>query len=409
MLYLEEVSRVTPSATSANGWGVSERRPPSSISIAYSSLCALDGQVPEILRSLGTQWFAREGDPVALLIETDRACSARGSFMRAMFAAVHAPELLTMDPFPGFDSMRGLGGTQMEGPGGLVDAALLVHAPWVTGFSYQRAPGGLLLLLHDGAELGRLDGSGELINAFRPALLSQPYREGLLQSAVSIADTEAFVRWWVAGMDSFLALALDPTLFRDQSGYYLPEHHLGFYTSVARLIASVTAILVYTRRDDFVRRLLFFEALDLLEGFGFGAYDTTLELPRLRTQLDSLRSVPALRPVLPRCERAVDALSDVGEGFFEARRTPDHGLLIRNSDGTESRIVGHRAISQLLTVVRNAGHGFGGILNQDRDLSILAAHDGDLSGDISDVALLHLLTLLNDQTQLERSLARRRY
>jgi hypothetical protein len=267
----------------------------------------------------------------------------------------------------------------------------------------------LLVLLHDGVEFGRLEGSGELINAFRPALLARPYRVGLFAPEVSIADTEAFIRWWVAGMDSFLALALDPTLFRDHSGYYVPEHHLGFYTSVARLIASVTAILVYTRRDDFVRRLLFFEALDLLESFGFGSYDTTLKLPRLRAQLDSLRSVPALRAVLPRCERAVDALGDAGDGFFEARRTAEGGLLVRNTDGTETELARHRAISQLVTVVRNAGHGFGRILDQDRDLSVLAAHNGELSGDVSDVALLHLLTLLNDRTRLERFLASQSY
>ena len=113
------------------------------------------------------------------------------------------------------------------------------------------------------------------------------------------------------------------------------------------------------------------------------------ELTALQGQLPSAAS----KLFLPRCERAVDALKRVGDGFLRERVS--NGLVrVNRTQGTEE-IGMRRAVSTYLRSLRNATHSYSSeFLPVPRKLSLLASHDGELPDNLSDLGLLHLLRIM---------------
>lgn len=65
-----------------------------------------------------------------------------------------------------------------------------------------------------------------------------------------------------------------------------------------------------------------------------------------------------------------------------------------------------RATALLLRRIRNAGHGLASALEDDRDMSVLTAHSGEVPGAVSDIAFLHLVHLLANPAPMKARFAR---
>jgi hypothetical protein len=237
----------------------------------------------------------------------------------------------------------------------------------------------------------------------------------MAQPRVTAGESEKLLRWWVNQLNQLFGIVLDPVTYQNDQGVYNVRSHFGALLSLDRLLACVLEILIHSRRDEFIRKLLLFEALDLLEGFGVGSYDQFCNPAFVQTELDRLEEklpVAISNLVLPRCRRATDALRRLGDGFYLAERRS--GLNSIQVPDRNQQLKGKpiaAAVAQYLRVVRNAGHGFAEMARErPYQISLLATHTGDLPPELSDLAFLHWLRVLVDPVRLvPGKLRQRRY
>jgi hypothetical protein len=202
-----------------------------------------------------------------------------------------------------------------------------------------------------------------------------------------------------------LSVVLDPGQYEEANGDHDSAQHLGSVLSLDRLFACVTALLVASRRDEFVRKTLLFEALDIVDGLTrrSGDYSYLLSYVRCAEVLSKLQAELPLevqRLVLPRCAAAVDALLDVVGGFFITERNIDDlGLNVAERKGTR-RISWTTVIYRYLRMLRNGAHSFRDVLNDEAAVSMMSAHTGRLAPELADIAYLHLVDLLVHPSQL---------
>lgn len=343
------------------------------------------------------------------LFTTSGQVHARLAWIRALFSAAHAREWLQPgEQFEGFNAMRGLSGSAFQGSTTLMHPLLAAHSPWMFGSAASRVPNGLAVLLFGEVVPGRH-------SLLVPDLLTDLATNYLTGDDIIVApatpkielqDAVAATTWWAEGLSRLMSTLLDPTLFIRKGGWYDPADHYGHLISFDRLVSSVIATLTHAGTDEYTRRIHLFEALDLLEGMGLGDYQTNLNPTRLEAQLEQLRSsIPqgVQTVVLPRCQKAVEALTSFRQGFHP-NRIGDGRLTVLG----QQAISLDNAASQYLRHIRNAGHGLKQTLEEPRNLSLLSAHEGDLPAGISDVAFLHLVRLVNDPQLLELPLLGRR-
>jgi hypothetical protein len=98
---------------------------------------------------------------------------------------------------------------------------------------------------------------------------------------------------------------------------------------------------------------------------------------------------------MPKCEKAVDALGKVADGFYIKERRVDGRLRVKRKTGDEwEEISMENAVAAYLRVLRNSTHSFLGATKDQRELSLLAAHTGQLPEALPDLALVHVLDML---------------
>jgi hypothetical protein len=296
-----------------------------------------------------------------------------------------------------------------------IEVALAATSPWVLGISATRVGAGLIVVLFGHPEPGRGDiFASELIQLYQPRLLSSADRVVQPQPTVTATQIEALLRWWIGQLNKLFGVVLDPANYPNRGNSYNAQAHYGSLLSLDRLFACVLGVLIYARRDEFLRKLLLFDCLDLLEGFHQGPYEQLCNPRTVREQLNELTtSLPAevAQLLLPRCHRAVEALEQVQDGFYVHERHGSAGLQVRNQRGQLETISLPAAVARYLRVVRNAAHAFHQMAQRRPDLiSLLAAHNGELSPELSDLAFLHFLRVLADPAKLlPRALYQQRY
>ena len=340
-------------------------------------------------------------------IDIDRWFSSRQTVVRGLFAAVEVPELLARpaQEFAGLPAARGLQSTATLGIAPTIELALVATAPWALGITATRVGAGLVVVLFGHPEAGRRDVfASELLQLYRPRLLSSAELVVRSQPVVTAAQTEALLRWWLDQLNKLYGVVLDPANYPDQDNAYNAQAHFGALLSLDRLLACVLGVLIHSRRDEFVRKLLLFDCLDLLEGFHQGGYEQLCNPDTVRGQLNELA---ALLPtgvgelLLPRCHRAVEALEQLQNGFYVQERLGPAGMQVRNQRGQLKTVSLPVAVARYLRVVRNATHAFHQMAQRRPDqISLLAAHNGELHPDLSDLAFLHVLRVLADPTKL---------
>ena len=368
-----------------------------------------DAELPNHLRDFYPMLAAQLPASSLWAIEVDQAVNSRRSIVRGLLAAEHAPELMARpdDDFEGFEAGRGLSSAEAVGLGALIDTALVAGAPGVLGINTARVTG-MVTLLFGHYESGReQEVAAELIDLFRPSLITQPTAEPLPIEKLPPHQIEEYIKWWVGGLNRLLGISGDPAMFRKADGSYDPASHLGFQLSLDRLFETIRGILVGTRRDDYTRLILAFQAMDLLNGMQLGRYDALAHPGRVRRIVDRLeRKLPPgpAGVLLPRCRRAAEALESLKSGFYLRERTESGQLRVQTKKGDWQSIAIDAATAQYVNLIRDAAHTLREKMSSPNDLSLFVAHNGDVDPSLADVPFVHLVDMLMDPTALETRL-----
>ena len=207
------------------------------------------------------------------LVSLNPVFEHRRGTIRVLFGAQHLPGELdrrqSQAEFEGIKTARALrSDLHIQS---FLDAFLLSLSPWSLGLAFERYNGALVLLF------GRPQGGG----GGRDAHMMQDLHRVAFSSALTVDalpaarpawhDVEQSFVWWIDARSRMFRVMLDPTRFCATDDSYLPEHHFGALLSLERFMSCITSMLVYYRRDEFVRRMLMYDALDsLTDGLKMG-------------------------------------------------------------------------------------------------------------------------------------------
>jgi hypothetical protein len=258
--------------------------------------------------------------------------------------------------------------------------------------------------MHLGAVAHR--GSGSLVLAFenpirspedrRPVSLAdvhQPHyftepRTGLtVLGRAQAGDSGTFIAWWIDRWNDLLSELFDPVTHQRHDGTFDLYLMIGRYFTIQRLLACVRSILVNAGLEEFTRMELFFESLDLMDGLGWHVGDwksmttpstVSTALARLKSELVGHDSVE--RVVMERCERGVEALLALRDGFRDG--------VDRNEDAID------RAVFNFLRGLRNAGHGLNGSADSNKAPVNLMRHKASVPPDLPELVWFQLVRAL---------------
>lgn len=354
---------------------------------------AKDAEFPDRLRQAFTELAAEDADASLWAVTKTRRLGWRLAIVRALFGAQETPELLTRrdEDLEGFPAAKGLMAGLSFGYDSFVEIALLPVSPWLLGWNVPRV-GGIAVELFGAPRLAAQP-SAQMLDLFRPPAWPASRRmTAPMKPELHSSEIGAWFRWWIERLDQLLGILSDPARFPGPDGHYLARDHLAIWLSVVRLFLTVHAILARPF-ESFERMVLLFSAFDLLDGLRLGGVELGDPRQARKALAEIAAALPsdAARVVLPRCERAVEALDEVRSGFFVKERIKDGTLGL----GAGKTIGLDRATAQWLRLTRNSHHGFGQIARDKPDaVALLAAHDGTVPPDLPDLALLYLLRLL---------------
>lgn len=375
------------------------------------TLVAPDAELPSHLQSFYPLLGAQLPHSSLWATHVDPAVHSRRAMLRGLLAVDEAPELLERSDaeFKGFEAGKGLANAEGVGLGALIQTALVAEAPGVLGINTARLPG-MVTLLFGHFESGRSsEVAAELIDLFRPNLLTQPIADVLTMPKLDPVLFESYFRWWIKGVNRLLGIAADPAMFRKEDRSYDPANQLGFQLSLERLFATIRAILVGSRRDEYTRLILSFQAFDLLKGMELGSYDRLADPRKVRAAVTELETQLPPGPaavLLPRCRRAATALEGLTSRFYLSERVDDGRLRLRTKDGGWIPVSLGAATAEYLNLIRDAGHTWREKMSSDHDRSLFVAHDGVVDPSVADVPFVHLVRLLADATELKTRLTR---
>ena len=361
-----------------------------------------DSDVPEYLHALFSQVVEGARNASLWALEIDQRFRWRVAAVRALFAAREAPEVLLRKDSEQqslrFFSSAGLSQAWTFGLAVFTEPVLLAASPWITGISSYRAGGSAVIAFGEpqSAFSGRQATEG--LDLFKSTSLARP-RTGASIPSFPPSAYEAALTWWVARLNDLAGIVLDVGHFSDAKGNYQPAAHLGVLLSIERLFASVQTILAEARGSELVRLAMFFDVIDILDGLSFGSWESLLTRTRVERDLERLRpTLPdgARDYLLTRCVPALEALRSMEDGFALRERIQDGKLRVRERDGTSWRNLSLvAAVPQYLRIARNSSHSFRKMAKDPREVSLMAAHDGDIPDAISDLAFLHLLRFMS--------------
>jgi hypothetical protein len=328
----------------------------------------------------------------------DPKLQSRLAGARALFASSEATELFDRDSFDGFQAARGLFSDLVTGMGSYINPALLALSPYVIGCMGYRI-GGMVIVLFGKPIFGLESVQGpELLQLFAPTRYMSGVSEDALPEPEIPPDVLArFLGWWIERLNDLFSQALDVSSFQDSHGDYDSPRHFGFLLSLEKLFACVQGTLAYTGRNEFIRKLLFFDALDIMEGFRQGPYQKLLKRKHLMDVVDTLKehTPPEVQAVLlPRFENAVTSLDVVAAGFYLHERISPEGMTVPTKSGRLEVIGMDSALAEYVRLVRNSAHSFSQVVGNPRNVALLASHTGELPPEIADLGFLHLVHML---------------
>ncbi|WP_155846907.1 hypothetical protein [Arthrobacter sp. 131MFCol6.1] len=341
-------------------------------------------------------------NPSAYLVEIKDVVGYRFSVIRSLLTTGEHTLHEAFKIEGGFaPSSKGLFSDSTLGFGAYLACMCASLSPAVWAYPIPRA-GGVILLFFGSAVSGQ-----EPLSRDKIQLLGPPHNTFEDEAAPADISAKAYIRaaqWWINQLSTLFSIVTEPANFEDSQGTFDPAAATERLLSVEQMFRDCQSILTITR-DGHARRALTFSFLKRLEGMipgckwkdlvGRSSIEKILE--RLRTDLPE----DAQAVFLGRAERSLRVVAALEDGFFES--TPEHGGTIRLPDQQGKLVSVQRktAVTDWLAIVRNSLHGFDKTPTQ-RDRALLAAHDGHIPGEFSDLAWLHLLDILAHPEKLAR-------
>lgn len=359
---------------------------------------AREEEVVELLRG-----FQAAGNPddSLWLVTADQVLSRRLAVMRALFAARHAKEAWKGgSTFEGFPAARALMTNTTSGFILYLLPALYYRTPWHVGTATFRAQATIVRVLAE-PEPGRDTGWGSPLDAmarYAGQMQAPTFPPSVWAASESQADREELLRWWAERVGALTAFLGDFSYFRDNTDSYSPSVHLGTVLTVERLFVTAVEMMRIRKQNEWLRKLLLFDVLDLLEGHGAGRFEQNLDLSRQRKEWTAaMNQLPGgvLRCLRPLIDGALAALEDLASSLWASSRRSGNLVQIEKKSGQGTEGIGiDRSRAEYLRILRDAHHGYRKILSNPRDLSYLASFTGEVSERLPDLVWWYLLRLL---------------
>jgi len=387
-----EVARLTATETREGGWAAH----------SLVSMSTGPSDMPDFLlntyRDLADRnlfpdlsvWAVRE-EPIAHF---------RHQYVRTLVLAEHYPDEvdLVKRGLLANQMASGLSGSGLSPVGGRLTPLLVSAAPWIMGLVSERIGGAIVFMLgkHEYGKHSTLP-HADLIDQLQSGAFGAENRGPRSQPAFSGDDAVEALRWWVQGLNALAAVELDPATHAT-NGTFDPVQHLATSLTIDRLIATILQISSADRRNPVARKLLFFDALELVDGL-FQKFHVSTGAAAARKQLARLEAdMPAAvqRVLLPRCRAAIEALEAMQHGFWVPSSITSDGVLVPTDAGLSETMTKDRAVGAVLRMIRNGHHGFvsAGFKARPRDRALLTLHDGKIPDALPDLAFFQLVRLL---------------
>lgn len=342
------------------------------------------------------------GEPSAYLVEVKDVVGYRFSVVRSLLTSGEHILQGSFKTEGGFaPSSKGLFSDSVLGLGAYLACMCASLSPRVWAYPIPRA-GGIILLFFGTAISGQEPLPRDKIQLLSPtgsALKGEP--------RVAELSAKTYIRaadWWIGQLSTLFSVVTEPSNYEDSQGMFDPAAATERLLSVEQMFRDCQSILTITR-DDHARRALTFTMLKRLEGMipGYkwkdlvGKSSVEKILKTLRSELPA----DAQSVFLPRAERSLQVIVALEEGFFVPESAHEGTLRLPDSQGRLVPVERKTAVAEWLAIIRNSLHGFDKTPTA-RDRALLAAHDGHIPGEFSDLAWLHLIDILAHPEKLAR-------
>lgn len=330
----------------------------------------------------------------------------RFAFARAFLRFQDDPSLLEHRPAAtgelNFASSVELFSDTTLGLDAYLDPLFLALSPWMWGFDGARK-GGVVVYSLGKAVSGRRSHATELLQLHTPrgSLQGGPGLNDVTPQAISSA-----LSWWAKRLNRLFSEITDPANYQDQAGFYQPRPHFEVLLGFEQFFRHVGSTLGQVR-DQNAQRLLFFSALDTLDGLGGIGLHEAFSIDKAEAVLRFVEADMGAEEqtiLLPNARRAVEGLRSVQNGFFLPSRVTNSGVVLPEPDGTDRQFSKAEAAALWLQVLRNATHGFRSkrSKHQRRGEALLMAHNGAIPEGLALLPYLYLLQLLSDPIRVNR-------
>jgi hypothetical protein len=361
--------------------------------ISESELPSLLEEIQE-LGAAGDAIWAFAGSPIL---------SQRLGLMRALFAVRHAGEAWQMKN-GGFPAARALMANSTAGFTLYLQPPLLYRAPWYWGSMAMRAHRTMARTIATPERSTSLSWGSPLDSTAGHMFQAPAMPEPLHDPTESAEDREAFLLWWGEHVSDLVYVLSNLGYYRNEADEYRPERQFATVGSVERLFVTSIELMRLRKVSELLRKQLLFQVLHILDGLGLGNHEKNLHYTK---QLASWHEVKASLPLGPqRCltpliEGGFEALRRVEETIWAKSRLQGGRLKVTKKDGAgQDDIVIDRARGEYLHLLRDTHHGYRKLVDNERDLSYLAAFTGELSERLPDLAWWYLVRLLDNPEEL---------
>jgi len=339
-------------------------------------------------------------EPSAYLVEVKDVVAYRFSVLRSLLTR---GEHLGQDALEGgfAPSSQGLFSDSVLGFGAYLSCMCASLSPRLWAYPIPRA-GGIILLFFGTAISGQEPLARDKIQLLAPtgnALKGDTQAEHL--------SAKAYIRaaeWWISQLSTLFSIVTEPSNYENSNGMFDPAAAIERLLSLEQMFRDCQSILTITR-DDHARRALTFTLLKRLEGmvpsYNWKHLVGRSSIERILQDLRSDLPADAQAVFLPRAERSLRVIVSLEEGFFASNLGQGGSLQLPDSQGKLVSVERKTAVTEWLAIIRNSLHGFDKTPSE-RDRALLAAHDGHIPGEFSDLAWLHVLDIIAHPEKLAR-------
>lgn len=341
-------------------------------------------------------------EPSAYLVEVKDVVGYRFSVVRSLLTSGEHIRQGSFKAEGGFaPSSKGLFSDSVLGFSAYLSCMCASLSPRIWAYPIPRA-GGIILLFFGTAISGQEPLARDKIQLLSPA-------GSALKGDTGTAELSAktYIRaaeWWISQLSTLFSIVTEPSNYENPQGMFDAAAATERLLSVEQMFRDCQSILTITR-DDHARRALTFTLLKRLEGMipGYkwrdlvGRSNIEKILRTLRSKLpDEAQSV-----FLPRAERSLSVIVALEDGFLAPDSENDGPLRLPDAQGNLVSVERKTAVTEWLAIIRNSLHGFDQTPSE-RDRALLAAHDGYIPGEFSDLAWLHVIDIIAHPEKLAR-------